>query len=407
MDPSSTCPRVDFDLFGSTTRAGSDDAWNKVREAGCPVAWTDHSGGHWVVSSYEAVSAAFRDWERFSSERTDPDRSAIAFTNSKVPACYPEESDPPRWYGFRRALAPILSPQASEALRERARFWTAHYLDQVADRGECDFVHDLTCPVPAAVTLEWMGFPRDDWEMFTDAFHGVSAYPIGTPEHRQASEAYGPVMTRITEELRARIASPRDDALSAIAHHEIDGERISEEIAHSIAFLTTAGGVDTTTSLTGAALLHLSQHPADRERLIREPELLPLATEEFLRYYPPARAHARTVAVDTVFEGVEMKRGDRVLLSEAAAGRDASEFEHADEFVVDRLPNRHLSFGVGIHRCPGSHLARVEFSEMITAVLRRMPDYEIAPDGVQEYADWSMVGGWQRLPATFTPTRTG
>jgi len=399
-----TSPRVDFDLFGATTRQASDDAWRSVRDRECPVAWTERNGGHWVISSYGAVAAAFRDWERFSSTRTDPGRSAIAFTNSKVPVCLPEESDPPEWYGYRRSLSRILSPQASERLRARARFWTAHCLDQVVERGECDFVHDLTGPVPAAVTLEWMGFPREEWQMFSDAFHGVSAYPAGSPEHRHASEAYGPVMTRIAEELRDRIASPRDDALSAIAHHQIDGVRLCEEDALSIAFLTAAGGVDTTTSLTGAALLHLSQHPADRERLRREPDVLPIATEEFLRFYPPARAHARIVAVDTVFDGVEMRKGDRVLLSETAAGRDPSEFANADEFVIDRNPNRHVSFGVGIHRCPGSHLARVEFSEMITAVLQRMPDYEIALDGVEEYADWAMVGGWQRLPATFTPS---
>jgi cytochrome P450 len=404
VNSNATRPRVDFDLFGSTTRGSSDDAWRSVRDAKCPVAWTEHNGGHWVISSYEAVAAAFRNWERFSSERTDPDRSAIAFTNSKVPVCLPEECDPPRWYGYRRSLSRILSPHASECLRARARFWTAHYLDQVVERGECDFVHDLTCPVPAAVTLEWMGYPREEWQMFSDAFHGVSAYPAGSPGHREASETYGPVMTRITEELRDRIASPREDALTAIAHHEVGGVRLSEETALSIAFLTTAGGVDTTTSLTGAALLHLSQHPFDRQRLRHEPDLLPLATEEFLRYYPPARAHARIVAVDTVFEGVEMKQGDRVLLSEAAAGRDESEFKNADEFVIDRNPNRHVSFGVGIHRCPGSHLARIEFSEMITAVLERMPDYEIALDLVEEYPDWAMVGGWQRMPATFTPS---
>ena len=99
-----------------------------------------------------------------------------------------------------------------------------------------------------------------------------------------------------------------------------------------------------------------------------------------------------------------MKQGDYVLLSEAAADRDAAEFERADEFVIDRMPNRHLSFGVGIHRCPGSHLARMVFEEMITAVLQRMPDYEIALDDVAEYPDWAMVGGWQRMPATFTPS---
>ena len=181
MDPSSsaTCPVVDFDLHGMTTRQASDEALRSVRETGCPVVWTDDNGGHWIVSNYELVAAAFRDWERFSSERTDPDRSAIAFTNSKVPACLPEESDPPRWYGYRRALARILSPQASERLRERARFWTRHSLDQVVERGECEFVHYLTCPVPAAVTLEWLGYPEEEWQMFSDAFHGVSAYPAG------------------------------------------------------------------------------------------------------------------------------------------------------------------------------------------------------------------------------------
>ena len=99
-----------------------------------------------------------------------------------------------------------------------------------------------------------------------------------------------------------------------------------------------------------------------------------------------------------------MREGDEVLLSEVAAGRDAAEFPDADTFVIDRNPNRHVSFGVGIHRCPGSHLARITFSEMISAVLQRMPDYEIAPDQVVDYPDWAMVGGWQRMPATFTPS---
>jgi len=394
-------PLVDFD-YRATSRQGGDDAWRAVRETGCPVAWTHQHGGHWVISGYEAVAAVFRDWERFSSERTDPDRCAITFSNGRVPLLLPEESDPPAWQGYRRALAQILSPQASERLRERARHWTAHHLDKVIERGSCEFVSDLTCPVPAAVVLEWMGFPEEEWQWFSDAFHGVSAFPNGTPEHRKATEAYGVVMTRITEELRDRIASPRDDALTAIAFHEIDGERISEDAAKSVAFLAVTGGVDTTTTLTGAALIHLSEHRADRARLIADPGLLPVATEEFLRYYPPARTHARTVARDTVFDGIEMKKGERVLLSEVAAGRDPSAFDDAEDFVIDRSPNRHVSFGVGIHRCVGSHLARVEFTEMITAVLRRLPDYEIPADAIEEYPDWGIFGGWRRLPATFT-----
>jgi len=396
-------PVVDFDLDAATSRRASDDSWAQVRASGYPVAWTERQGGYWVVTGYDEVAAAFRDWERFSSARFDPDQCAISFSNGKVPLLLPEESDPPEWKDYRRTIAALLSPLASEHLRSRARVWADHYLDRVIETGACDLVDDFTVPVPASVVLEWMGFPRAEWEWFWSAFHGVSAHPNGTPEHRKATEAYADVMTRITEELRDRVRAPRDDALTTIALHEVNGERITEDVARSIAFLTVTGGIDTTTSFTGGALLHLTEHPADRARLLADPDLLPVATEEFLRYYPPARTHARTVAVDTEFAGVAMQRGQRVLLSEAAAGRDATVFPDAEDFVIDRDPNRHLAFGVGIHRCPGSHLARVEFSEMVAAVLRRMPDYAIDLAAVEEYPTWSMVGGWRRLPATFTP----
>ena len=397
-------PVVDFDLDAATSRAASDAAWDTVRATGCPVAWTEHNGGSWVITGYDEVAAAFRDWERFSSARLyDPDQCAISVSNGTVPLLLPEESDPPEWKDHRRTIAALLSPAAAEHLRGRARHFADHYLDRVIERGACDLVDDFTVPVPASVVLEWMGFPSDEWEWFWTAFHGVSAHPNGTPEHRAATAAYADVMSRITEELRDRVRDPRDDALTTIALHEIDGVRITEDVARSIAFLTVTGGIDTTTSFTGAALLHLSQHPADRARLLDDPDLLPVATEEFLRYYPPARTHARTVRDDTEFAGVAMRKGERVVLSEAAAGRDAAAFPAADAFVIDRDPNRHLAFGVGIHRCPGSHLARVEFTEMLTTILRRTPDYAIDPAGVEEYPSWSMVGGWRHLPATFTP----
>jgi cytochrome P450 len=127
------------------------------------------------------------------------------------------------------------------------------------------------------------------------------------------------------------------------------------------------------------------------------------ATEEFLRYYPPARTHARTVTEDFEFEGCRMRKGDRVLLSEVSSGRDHAAFPDADTFVIDRNPNRHLSFGVGLHRCVGSHLARIEFAEVLTQILQRLPDFEIDVGAVVEYPNWASVGGWAKLPATFTP----
>jgi cytochrome P450 len=217
-----TPTRVAFDLTGMTTRRASDQALGAVKATGCPVVWTEDNGGHWIVGTYELVADAFRDWETFSSERRDPGRSAIAFTNSSLPPCLPEESDPPHWHGYRRALARILSPQASERLRGRARHWTRYALDRVVETGEIEFVHDLTTVVPARVTLEWLGYPEEEWQWFADTFHGISAYPAGSPEHHEASQAYGPVLARINEELHQRRVSPGDDALSAIANHEVE-----------------------------------------------------------------------------------------------------------------------------------------------------------------------------------------
>jgi len=395
-------PTVDFDLFATVTRAQSDESWRVPRER-CPVAWTEHHGGYWVISGYEEVAAAFRDWEHFSSARTDPEVSSIVLGDSRLPLLTPEEIDPPDWYPLRRILSELLAPRAAERLRPRARHWTTHFIDAFVETGACEFTHQLSVPVPGAVTLEWLGFPQSDWAMIAGAFHDVAAFSRGTPEHRNAQMAFGVVMTRIREEIAARELEPRDDAMTAIAYHEIDGARIPREVAESIVFMTVGGGVDTTTALIGAALLHLTQFPDDRRRLLEEPDLLVTATEEFLRFYPPARTHARTVSEDVEFAGCAMRKGDRVLLSEISSGRDKAAFPAAEQFVIDRNPNRHLSFGVGIHRCVGSHLASIEFAEVLTAVLTRLPDFEIDEDAVVEYPNWASIGGWAKLPATFTP----
>jgi len=395
-------PQVDFDVFDATTLEGSNQSWREVRDR-CPVAWTEHNGGHWVISQYEQVAEAFRAWEQFSSARTDPECASITISNSRIPPLIPEELDPPEWHPVRRILAQQLSPGASERLRPRARHWARAYLDEVIESGQCDLVTDLAFPVPAAVTLEWLGFPRSDWHAMAQAFHDPAAFPNGSPEYVASFAAVRQVATRVSEEVAERERTPRDDGLTALVHQEIDGERISRELAEALVFMTIGGGVDTTSSLNGAALLHLHHHPEDRRRLLEEPELFDTATEEFLRFYPPARTHARTVAVDTEFAGCPMKKGDRVLLSEVSAGRDERAFPDAERFVIDRFPNRHLAFGAGIHRCPGSHLARITFTETMQEVLERIPDYVILPDEVVEYPNWSMIGGWAKMPAVFTP----
>jgi cytochrome P450 len=191
--------------------------------------------------------------------------------------------------------------------------------------------------------------------------------------------------------------------MSFISAQQIDGAPIPTEVAEALVFLTIGGGVDTTTSVASAAFVHLGRHPEHRRALIEQPELLDSAAEEFLRMYPPARTHARTVAQETVLGGCAMSKGDRILLSEVSANHDASAFPDAQQFVIDRFPNRHLAFGLGIHRCPGSHLARAQFKEILRQVLRRMPDFVIRHEDVVEYPNWASIGGWSGIPAVFSP----
>ncbi len=395
-------PTVEFDHFAQRSIGDSDRAWANLRRQ-CPVAWTEANGGYWVVAGYPEVAAAFKDWESFSSARTDPRYCSLSIGQLEIPPLYPEELDPPEWYPLRRILSELLSPNAVRRLQPRIEHWVTYYIDQVIERGECEMADDIACPVPAAVTLELFGFPKEDWPKISWAFHGAASYEPGTPEYSQAADNMVWASTRVAEELEARRRAPRSDAMSFISAQEIDGAPISVAAAEALVFLTIGGGVDTTTSVTSAAFVHLARHPEDRRALMEHPELLDSAAEEFLRMYPPARTHARTVAKDTELAGCQMSKGDKILLSEVSAGLDETAFPDAEEFVIDRFPNRHLAFGLGIHRCPGSHLARAQFKEIVRQVLRRMPDFTVRGEDVVEYPNWASIGGWSRIPAVFTP----
>jgi cytochrome P450 len=161
--------------------------------------------------------------------------------------------------------------------------------------------------------------------------------------------------------------------------------------------------VGTTASLVSQTLVWLYLHQDVRQDLQEHPEKLERAVEEFLRYFSPTQALARTVLQDADFHGCQMSIGDRVLLAWSSANRDATQFEDPDELDIDRWPNRHTAFGVGVHRCAGSHLGRAMARALIGQVLERMPDYVVDVERVEPYPHQGTNTGWQRIPATFTP----
>jgi cytochrome P450 len=204
-------------------------------------------------------------------------------------------------------------------------------------------------------------------------------------------------------------ANPRPGLVDALLTAEIAGERTTDADVAGQVGLLMGGGFDTTTALTAHSLEWLSEHPDQRERLVAEWDALrDSATEEFLRFYTPAPGDGRTVSADADIDGVQLREGERLWLSWAMSNRDPSVFPDPHEIRLDRTGNRHASFGLGIHRCIGSNVARATFKTMLKAVLDRIPDFVCDPSGAVHYDTIGIINGMKKLPATFTPgARTG
>lgn len=389
---------VDFDPHASTRVL--DPAYIDTRlQRRCPVAWSEEHGGFWYVTEYENASRVMKDYKAFSSCNGDvlppPPYSRIAMVYD----------DPPVHAAYRRALNPLLSREAvEEEMVPRIRYWTDVFLDRVIESGRCDLMYDLAVPIPAAVTLEWLGFEDpDEWFRIGDAWHNFFSRSRTGPHFQQAGETIIGFDARIAEELAARREQPRDDIMSRIVEIEIDGAPLSEEDAVGLVRILIGAGTDTTTTLLGSAFVHLHFNPDDRRRLMDEPELLESATEEFLRRYPPARTVFRTCVQDSEMDGFTIKAGDQIVASILGGNLEDEQFENPDAFIPDRSPNRHLSFGMGVHRCLGMHLGRAEFINVMEAVFERIPDFAVLEDEISDYVTQATMMGWRTVPATFTP----
>lgn len=396
-------PRVEFDHHSAQFAEDPVGSYRSLARR-CPVAWTDAHGGYWVPTRYAEIWSIARDDQTFSSARTPYGGEGTAFIIPKRPGAVqlPIELDPPESVPYRRLLNPILTRAAVEELQPTIRDITTATIDRFIEQGHCDLVLDLANPVPAQVTLEWLGFGTSDWERFSLPLHDIFASPPGSDRLRRGEEGLGYIHGRIRELIAERRRSPADDIVSYLVAGTIGDRPITDEELQSMIFLVILGGVDTTTSLTGQVLVYLAQNPDARGSLAADTSLRETATEEFLRVFAPSQSMARTVMADTDLGGCHLRRGDRILLPWVAANFDPEAFPEPDLVQLDRMPNRHTSFGVGVHRCAGSHLARAMFSEMLEQVLRRLPDYRVDEAALVAYPSRGNQTGWDSVPATFT-----
>ncbi|HEV7759648.1 MAG TPA: cytochrome P450 [Acidimicrobiales bacterium] len=410
---------TDFDHHSREFHAERHERWAELRQ--CPVAHNPRYGGFWVVSGYPEVAAVSRDAETYSSLYLPEPVDGIDYIGitgvpraSHLPKVGIAEVEGPYHRSLRRVLNGHLVPAAINRLEPLMRSAATWFLDQRIEDGEMDLVLDYTSPVPALLTMVLVGLPPDNWQHYAEMFHGTIAYRPGSDEHRR-SVANLPAMVG---ELQGLIADRRQkgngDLITELIEAEVDddtpGERrhLTDDELVAVLWNVIGGGLDTTTSLTSLALHHLDEHPDLRQRLIDEPDLIGPATEEFLRFFSVNETLTRTVTRDVELGGQQLGPGDHLMISWLSANRDPAVFACPDDVVLDREANPHLAFGVGPHRCIGSHMARTLFQVLLREVLTRIPDYAVDRGATRFYQGNPELNGVVRMPARFTPgARTG
>jgi cytochrome P450 len=390
---------TDLDHADPEYNRNAPEIWRSVREAGCPVAHSDRYHGMWVPLTHEYVSEIAYDTEHFTSRGVVVSRGVMDdFPEGPVGGAPPITSDPPFHHHARRVLLPPFSPKEIEKWEPEVRALCADLATAIVDAGDSVFDASLQYSqhIPVNVIARMLGLPLADDELFRRFVHqALEAVDVSADERIAYSEKLD---AYLDERIAEHVAEPADDLISYLLGVELFGQPLSHEHVRGSVLLLLLAGIDTTWSAIGSSLWHLATHPADRRRLVAEPELMPIAVEELLRAYAPVTM-ARFVAVDHDFHGCEMKRGDWVLLPFPAANRDPAAFDRPDDVIIDRLENRHAAFGLGIHRCLGSNLARLELRVAIEEFLAAIPEFELAdPSG--EAVVWSVgqVRGPRVLP---------
>jgi cytochrome P450 len=364
--------------------------WDELR-AKCPVVHTDRFLGVYLPTTYEAVKEISYDTEHFSSRRV-----VVRNVRPEPPQPAPPiTSDPPSHKPAKQILLPPFTPDAMTRLEPRVRAICNELIDAFIGQPSVDAAAQYTKHIPTRAIAHMLGIPEKDGDLFIKWIHEI--LELGIHDDATLMRAVGDMTAYFAEQIEARKTHPTDDLISTLMNaRDKDGQPLSDEHVQGSLRLLLIAGIDTTWSGIGSSLWHLAKTPADRERLIAEPDLLPTAIEEFLRAYSPVTM-AREVMKETTISGCPIKPGNMVLLSFPAANRDPTVFPDADKVIIDRKENRHAAFGLGIHRCVGSNLARMEMLVAIEEWLKRIPDFRLDPSRAVTWSEGT-VRGPRQLP---------
>jgi cytochrome P450 len=381
----------DLDLFTFSAGQGflehPQPHYARMRERG-PIL---RGPGAVETTTRSALDAALRNAPLYSSGM---DAAPLGNDRPLIPL----QIDPPDHLQYRKLLDPMFAPRQMEQLVPRITEQVNELIDRFEDRGGCDFTNEFAIPLPSTIFLTLFGLPLEDLPVLLQ-FNERTQRPGGSTSEEQlarrranAKEVYRYFAEVLAERHRADAgrdghASVDDDLLSRLLVAEVGGRRLSDEQITDIGFLMILAGLDTITDTLTCSFKFLAEHPEHRRRIVEDPDVIPTAVEELLRWETPVMSIIRVATDDSEIEGCPVNRGDLVMACLGSANTDDTEFDQPDVVDFERSPNRHVAFGAGIHRCLGSHLARQELRVALREWHRRIPDYELPEGFVPRYSD--------------------
>ena len=374
--------------------------------------WRDEQSGCWHVFRYQDVYRVTTDSGTFSSEmrrRLLPHgENSKALQGQSLIAM-----DPPQHRKYRDLVSPAFTPRTLARLSERIATITQELLDNVKPKGHMDVVTDLAYPLPTIVIAELLGVPTSDRPLFRRWADVLLSQQLSDAElldeqvqRSRLSKNFEEMSGYFQMMLEERKRHPRADMMSDLLNAEVDGERLSMEDTISFCVLLLIAGHVTTTNLLSQAIRCFDEHPLVIEQLRRQPDLMPGAIEEVLRYASPVWRLSRATKTDVTLQGETIPANTMIFAWLASANRDGEQFPEPDQFNIRRSPNKHLAFGHGIHFCVGAPLSRLEASIALPMMLEQLPELRREPDQPGELFSGRMLFGFKHLPVVFAPFKT-
>lgn len=369
-----------------------------------PVHW-DPIHRLWGVSRYEDIIEVEKNWQRYSS--LDGSRPA---TDQRDDTSMINRDDPEHQQQ-RMLVARQFTPRAVKQLEDHIRAIVTELIDDVIEDGRCEAVMALASPLPAIMIGEKLGFPREMWPKVREwsevtMFESGQNPPDGSPQpiSERSQSAIMEFSMAMLDLIAQRREEPKDDLISIWCHTDQGGRRWTDPEIISECLLVLDGGAETTRSVIGAMIRELALQPEQRQILLDDPGILAdTGVEEFVRWVSPVLNMRRTVTEDHEFHGKQLHAGDELIVMYPSGNRDERVFADPDRLDVRRSPNNHVGFGFGTHFCLGSSLARIEIRVMFEELLKRIPDWRLAPGAEPRIMGATFARAYDRVEIEFTP----